>query len=163
MNLNLMKYRLDSGMTTAEMAEVAGISEKYYETCERKGDIPCKYAYNIYNKRRDFPIPEDFFYFTSYTLKCNMKYHGLSQERIAEMFGYSNQSSISNILSSNIPMYEMKDKFAELFDPLIIPLKMEDGELLPITELIPKGNFMLGITRVGSRKAYRNIVNKEGK
>ena len=162
---DLKKYRTEHGLSISEMADIAEMSEKHYESCEEKSNAPCKYIYKIYSKRDDFPIPEDFFYFTSYTLKCNMKYHKISQERTAELFGYSNQSTISSILSENIPMYEMKEKFGEIFDPLIIPLKMQDGDLLPITELTPKGNFMLGVTRVGSRKAKQDVMykQKEGK
>lgn len=149
---DLKEYRTSHDLTITEMANLAGMSEKHYESCELKGEIPCKYIYKVYTEGKDLPLPEDFFYFTSYTLKCNMKYHRMSQNRIAELFGYSNQSTISNILNDNIPMYELKEKFGEVFDPLIIPLRLKDGELLPITELIPRGNFMLGVTRVGNRK-----------
>lgn len=145
MRIELKKARTKLGISIEEIAKAADISESFYKQYEDKNEIPCKYVYNIWKKYPDFPIPEDFFYYTSFTLQTNMTFHHVSQDKLAKIFGYSSQGVMSRILSDNIPMYEMKDMFLEAFDPLIVPLKKnEEGYLRYMTDLVAKGNFMHG-------------------
>lgn len=145
-----MKYDLKAvrklyGYSVQEMANFTEIMASYYSKYEEEGEIPSKYIYRLWLKIPDFPVPEDFFHYTSFTLVVNMKYYGLTQTQIAKMFEISNQSTISSLFSQNIPMYELKDKFHK-FDPLIIPTiakeKKKDYVYCPIEKLVVKGNFI---------------------
>lgn len=143
MKIDLKRTRAILDITVAEAAQAAGISDSFYKQYESKGEIPCKYVYNLWKKYNNYPLPDDFFCYTSYTLRANMTFSRLSQTKIAEIFGYSSQGVMSRILSVNIPMYEMKSIFIKTFDPLVIPMiKKTDGRLAYMTDLVPKGNFM---------------------
>lgn len=128
--------------TQEEFANLMEIALSTYLRFEKEGEIPSKYIYKIWTKIPGFPIPEDFFCFTSGTLLVNMKFHHLTQNDIKKLFGIENQSSVSMYLAKNYPMYEMKEKFLQ-FDPFIVPLEMkydEEGNMkyFPITKLIPR-------------------------
>lgn len=135
------------GFSVQEMGRFVGIAPIYYERYEKEGEIPSKYIYRLWLKIKGFPIPDDFFWYTSFTLIVNMKYHKLTQTQIARMFDIQNQSTISSLLSDNIPMYELKEYFHQ-FEPLIIPMQAEfdcgkdNAERHEIQELKPKGNFI---------------------
>ncbi len=152
MKYNLKEAREHYGLTKAQMAGLVGLKELFYSKYEKKGEFPSKYIYILWTKLDGFPVPDDFFYYTSFTMQVNMKYHRLSQKQVAELFDIANQSTISGYLSQNIPMYEAKEYF-EKFDPLIIPMTMPaNGGLQEIKDLVPKGNFIL----VDKRRAIRH-------
>lgn len=143
MQFNLKKSREALGLTCDDISKAAGICLSFYKQYESQNRIPCKYVYNIWKAYPEYPLPEDFFYYTSFTLQTNMIYHNMTQTEIAKKFGFSSQGIISKFLADNIPMYELKGLFLETFDPVIIPLKrFENGELGCIKDLVPRGNFM---------------------
>lgn len=146
MQYNLAQTRLLYKKTRKNFCDIIGISEQTYSKFERSGEIPSKYLFILWEKLEDFPLPEDFFLYTSFTMQINMKYHNMTQTDIAKMFNISNQSTISGYMSQNIPMYEKKEIF-EQFQPFVVPMikEISDGktELKNITELKPKGNFVL--------------------
>lgn len=157
MEINLKEARQVANITIKEAAKAAGINESFYKQYEEKNEIPCKYAFKIWEAFNDFPLPKDFFYYTSYTLRANMTYYDINQTEVAKIFGYSSQGAMSRILSDNIPMYEMKDLFLSTFKPLIVPMKHKgEGHLTYITALIAKGNFM-------SRKAQEGVNDENVK
>ena len=143
MEFDLKSARASIGISSKEAADAAEMAPSFYRSYESKGIIPCKYLYQIWKKYPDYPLPEDFFYYTSFSLRCNMHYHNKSQIELAKLLGYSSQGIISNFMSENIPMYELKDIFIKAFDPLIVPcIGLGDGKVKYITDLAPKGNFM---------------------
>ena len=146
MQLELTKIRESYGMTCSEFAKILDMSEVFYSRYEQRGELPSKYAYILWKKLKKFPLPDDFFYYTSFTLAVNMKYHGMTQKDIANFLDIANQSTISGYLQENIPMYEKKEYFLK-FDPFIIPMastvKGGDFMLRKITDIEAKGNFVL--------------------
>ncbi len=133
-------------MSKAQFAEIIGITELFYSEYEKKDELPSKYVYLLWKNLKDFPIPKDFFFYTSFTLKVNMDYHHLTQKKIADLFEIANQSTISGYLQENIPMYEKKEYFWK-FDPFILPsiIVPDKDEYITreITDLQAKGNFIL--------------------
>lgn len=142
MLFNLKETRLKYGYSIDEMAKFTEIMPIYYAKYEEEGEIPSKYIYRLWLKLPDFPVPNDFFDYTSHTLMVNMKLHNMTQSQIAKMFGMSNQSTISSMLSQNIPMYELKECFHN-FQPLFIPkIKIEQDNYIAYENLVVKGNFI---------------------
>lgn len=149
MKYDLKKVRQAYGFSMREMGNFLGFMPIYYSKYEEEGEIPSKYIYKLWLKIDDFPIPDDFFCYTSFTLIVNMKYHKLTQKEVAAMFNISSQSTISTLLTENIPMYELKEYFNK-FDPLIIPVMADktnkDGNITDNCQLIHrlsvKGNFV---------------------
>ncbi len=163
MKFELRKARKALGVSAADIAKASGIVESFYRKYEKDGCIPSKYIYKIWKEYPDYPIPEDFFWYTSYTLQCNLTYHGLTQTDAAKILGLSGQPVISKYLSENIPMYEYKDKFNKYFDPLIVPFKQNiDGSLKYITELVPAGNLkdQHRTSKTNKPKLQKLIINK---
>ena len=137
MQFDLKKGREKINKRASEIAKAAGIGESFYRKYEKENMIPCKYIYKIWKKYPEYPIPEDFFYYTSYSLQCNLTYHNLTQKDAAKILGLSGQPIISKYLSKNIPMYEYKEAFLKSFVPFIVPyIKEKDGTLKCINELI---------------------------
>ncbi len=147
MKISLKEIRNSYSLTKAEFADIIGITELFYAQYEQKSELPSKYVYTLWTKLKDFPIPEDFFFYTSFTLEINMKYHHMTQKQVADLFDIANQSTISGYLRYNIPMYEKKEYFWK-FDPFIVPSILDsddDGGFVTekITDLEAKGNFIL--------------------
>ena len=146
MKLDIRAIRKSYGMNKNAFASIIGIKELSYSEYETRNELPSKYVYLLWKSLENFPIPDDFFYYTSFVLEINMCYHHLTQTQVAKMFDIANQSTISGYLKENIPMYEKKDYFLK-FDPFIIPeiLQTDSKEFKKemITELIAKGNFIL--------------------
>lgn len=148
-----------------EFAKIVGIGEVYYSEYEKKGEIPSKYIYLLWQNLKDFPIPSDFFIFTSATLQANMSYHHINQEKIREMFGFSSQTTVSKYLKENYPMYEMKEIFLS-FDPLIVPFQAlyeKDGKdtvvhFAALTDLNPSGNLTESFLSRPHNKSSKEIV-----
>lgn len=145
---DLEKVRKSYKKSIEEFASVLGISPYYYETYEKEGEIPCKYIYKLYQHYPNFPIPADFFCYTSFTLCVNMKYHQMKQVDLAKKFGVM-QQTISHYITNKKPilMYEDKDKFIKAFDPLIMPFTVkkanEDNlEVEQMTQMSIKGNLV---------------------
>lgn len=147
MEFALKKIREEYGKTKKEFAELIGMKELYYSVYEDKGELPSKYVYVLWTQLSNFPIPDDFFYYTSFVLKTNMHYHNMTQLEIAKMFDIANQSTMSGYLQENIPMYEKKEYFQK-FDPFILPMILNQDskgkyKTKEIKDLIAKGNFIL--------------------
>lgn len=141
MKYNLKKVRESYKYSQAQMAEFIGVSKGCYRKFEQRGELPSKYVYVYWTKLKDFPLPNDFFWYTSYTLLINMKIHKMKQADVARMFGIPRQSTISNYLGTNRPMYEKKEYFDE-FDPLYVPVYKNGDTTAYITCLDPRGNFI---------------------
>lgn len=146
MKLDIRAIRKDYGVSKKVFAEIIGIKEMSYAEYESRQELPSKYVYLLWKCLDNFPIPVDFFYYTSFVLETNMRYHHLTQTQVAKMFDIANQSTISGYLKGNIPMYEKKEYFLK-FDPFILPVILQTDEDAfkkeEITELIAKGNFIL--------------------
>lgn len=150
MELALKEIRESYGMSCAEFAELIDLTELFYIQYEERKELPSKYVYVLWKQLKNFPIPDDFFFFTSFALEVNMKYHHMTQMQVAKMFDIANQSTISGYLKENIPMYEKKDYFLK-FKPFILPSILVpkkndiDGEykIKEIRDLQAKGNFIL--------------------
>ena len=146
MNIDLETIRKNYGMEKAEFADLIDMQEFYYSQYETRKELPSKYVYILWTKLKNFPVPADFFFYTSFVLEVNMRYHRMTQSDIAKMFDIANQSTISGYLRDNIPMYEKKEYFLK-FKPLIMPsiLLQNDkkAKLKEITDLEAKGNFIL--------------------
>ncbi len=159
---DLEKVRNQYHLTPKQMGALMGIREVFYKKYESRNELPSKYVYMLWEKLENFPIPEDFFYFTSFTLLANMKYHNMTQKEVAEALGFANQTTISNFIQDNIPMYEKKQEFIRAFSPLIVPYAIENYETNTIpekmTDLVPRGNLMLAETRK-KRKEEREKLN----
>ena len=124
MEYDLNEVRKSYNLDAATMAQIAGISKKKYLQYEKAGEIPSKLIHTYWEKIPNFPIPADFFCYTSAILAINMKYHNMTQKEIAKMFHIKTQSKVSLILSKNIPMYEEKSYFLR-FNPLIVHLSLD--------------------------------------
>ena len=148
MKVDLGVIRESYGMDRASFAKLINIGEIMYSQYEMKSELPSKYVYLYWTKLKNFPIPDDFFLYTSFVLETNMRYHNMTQKQIAKMFDIANQSTISGYMQENIPMYEKKEYFYK-FDPFVIPciLKKDNktgkDKLVNITSLRAKGNFVL--------------------
>ena len=169
MKIALKEVRKKYALTKAAFAEIIGITELFYSQYEQKNELPSKYVYLLWKSLENFPIPEDFFFYTSFTLEINMKYHHMTQKQVADLFDIANQSTISGYLRDNIPMYEKKEYFWK-FKPFILPsilISDKDGYMTKeITDLQAKGNFILvekrrlqKINRLGKEK--QNERNKK--
>lgn len=158
MRFNLKAVRESYGMSVEEFAALIERSPVRYESYEAEKEIPCKFIYMLWKKLPNFPIPDDFFYYTSFTLNVNMRYHKLKQEEIADMFGMRQATVSSYFMGKPIPMYELKGKFLKNFNPMIIPCLVykETGDCQPhieeITELECRGDFVANRKKVRSRK-----------
>ena len=126
MQYKLKEARQSIGISAKDIAKAAGIVEPFYRKYEKKECIPCKYVYKIWLKYPKYPLPKDFFWYTSFTLKCNLDYHKITQAQAARMLGISSQSTISRYLASDIPMYDYKDKFNKAFVPLVVPMEVKE-------------------------------------
>lgn len=146
MKIELAEIRKSYGMDKAEFAALINMKEFFYSQYEQRQELPSKYVYMLWTKLKDFPIPDDFFFYTSFVLEVNMRYHHLTQSEVAKFFDIATQSTISGYLKENIPMYEKKEYFLK-FKPFIMPsiLLTDDNEtkMKEITDLQAKGNFIL--------------------
>lgn len=134
-------------MNKADFAKLIDMKEFFYSQYEQRKELPSKYVYVLWTKLKNFPIPDDFFFFTSFVLEVNMRYHHMTQMDVAKMFDIANQSTISGYLKDNIPMYEKKEYFLK-FKPFIMPsILLQDDrnnrKMKEITDLQAKGNFIL--------------------
>ncbi len=158
MKISLKEIREQYGLSKTEFASLIGLKELFYSRYEYRGELPSKYVYTLWSKLDNFPVPEDFFFFTSFTLVVNMKYHGMTQKEVAEFFDISNQSTISGYLQDNIPMYEKKEYFLK-FNPFVVPAIVWPFEghykREEIRDLTAKGNFIL------AEKRRIQKINKE--
>ena len=171
MEIALKEIRKKYGLTKAAFADIIGITELFYSQYEQKDELPSKYVYLLWNSLDDFPIPDDFFFYTSFTLEINMKYHHMTQKQVADFFDIANQSTISGYLRDNIPMYEKKEYFWK-FEPFILPSILVDDKnegyvTKEITDLQAKGNFILvekrrlqKISRLDREKDKENETKK---
>ncbi len=143
MKFDIKKVRTEQyNMSLRKFAGYCGIGPAYYKKHEEAGDIPSKYIYTLWRRLPNFPLPHDFFFFTSWSLQLNMNLHSMTQTQIAEMFGFRTQALVSKYMSENIPMYEMKEiflKFKPFYAPVEYKQASEGFRLLPIYELTPKG------------------------
>ena len=119
MKVDLGVIRESYGMDRASFAKLINIGEIMYSQYEMKSELPSKYVYLYWTKLKNFPIPDDFFLYTSFVLETNMRYHNMTQKQIAKMFDIANQSTISGYMQENIPMYEKKEYFRELPQPAL--------------------------------------------
>jgi len=144
MNFDMYSTRKYLGYTQQYLADCAGVGRSYFSDYERRGVIPSKYLYKLWKKLPDFPIPDDFFFFTSTTLKMNMVYHNISQIEVKDHFGLKSQATISGWLREPMPLYEYKDAFKTLFIPLIVPFELKEENngkkrFMYLTDLGEKG------------------------
>ena len=167
-----MKYDLKKTMelldlTFDDVSKYLGIEAPYCRKYAKLGELPSKHVYVLWKRLPGTPIPEDFFYYTSYTLQINMKYHDLKQIDIRDMFHFKNQSTVSKYMSENIPMYEMKELFIENFDPLIVPLEIKYNEnninFYPITDLVSKCNVMESFRKMAIERGKKVKATKDRK
>lgn len=147
MKYNLKKVRLQYGLSSHKFARLCGLSDVYYELYESKGEIPCKYIYRLTKKLDDFPVPEDFLYYTSVSLSVNMQYHHMMQKKVAEAFGVKQQTISKYVNGAPFLMYEWKGKFLNTFKPFIITTDClcMDGGNKTTKKAIPfetRGNIM---------------------
>lgn len=166
MKYNLREVRESYGMTIPEFAKIAGISEYCYRQYENDEEVPCKYIFALWKElnteERKFPLPEDFFYYTSATLLINMKFYRIKETEAAKQFGVRQSTLSSFVAKEPMPMYELKEKFHETFSKLIIPYEYdrdaEEPEPKIYTDLTKRGNF------VSSRrkKEYREFREMNG-
>lgn len=166
MHYDLESVRQSYGLCEDDFAALIGKSVSRYISYEIKQEIPCKYVYVLWKKLPNFPIPDDFFHYTSFVLNVNMRYHKLKQEDVAEMFGMRQATISSYFLGTPIPMYELKELFLKNFNPFIIPCikcKGEDNQyhLEEITELDCRGDFLANKKKVSSRR--KNTRKKQKK
>ena len=154
-------------LSLEDVSKYIGIGTTYCERYELLGELPSKYVYLLWKRVPGVPIPEDFFYYTSYTLKVNMDYHGLKQVDIRDRFHLQNQSIVSKYLAENIPLYEMKEYFVENFSPFIVPFEMRyrDGgmDYYPITELVPRYNVTENFRKMAIRRGQKVKETNEKK
>ena len=125
MQFELKEVRENFGMTTKEFAKRVGISEPYYKQYEENGEIPCKYIYELWKsfdeEKKKFPVPHDFFHYTSLTLWVNMSYHRMREVDVAEKMGIR-QTTVSKIVSEEPrPLYDLKEAFHAIFPVVLIP------------------------------------------
>lgn len=160
MEYNLKEVREMYSMTITQFAKIMGISENRYRVFESENIVPCKYVYALWeeldSRKKRFPIPDDFFYYTSATLLVNLSFYHKSEIEIGNLFGIR-QSTISSYVSKPpMPMYELKDKFNEVFPELIIPFTYNQGSKEPVifTKLEKRGNFVSNM-RKAEYKKYR--------
>ena len=148
MKYDLEKVRKTYAMTTEKFAEICGIAPYYYDIYEKKGEIPCKYIYNLKKEIQDLPVPEDFFFYSSFSLIANMKYHHMKQVEVAEKFQVMQQTISHYVTGAPFLMYEWKDKFLNTFSPFIIVtecvVRNDNGDIFmqSIDNYISKGNLM---------------------
>lgn len=162
MHYNLKSVRESYGKTKEEFAALLGKSVPCYEIFEIEQEIPCKYIYMLWKLLPDFPIPDDFFHYTSFTLEINMKYRKLKQEDIAKMFNIRQATVSSYFIGDPIPMYELKDIFLANFNPLVVPcVPCKEGnevKIREIQELNCRGNFVTN----KRKRAYKKIRSTSG-
>ena len=146
MKYDLKTVRESYGMSMSEFAKYAGITEYYYRRYESTGVIPCKYIYALWKSlstsEKEFPIPEDFFHYTSTTLIINMAYNRMSQWDVAKLFGTKQSTISSYCCKPPMPMYELKDKFIKAFPNMIIPYTCNGKVPEILQELRIRGNFV---------------------
>jgi len=146
MLLDIKNMRKSMGLTEKDMAEAGGIRPSTYTKYESKGEIPSKYAYRMWLslKEKGFALPMDFFYFTSYNLHLNMILNKYTQNDIVKLFKFSKQSTVSKLIQENIPMYEFKEDFYRVFNPLYVAKEISSTTLeeSDITSLQAKGSIM---------------------
>lgn len=145
MEIDIRSIRESYGLEVSEFADRIGLKPAfYYYHYETKNELPSKYVYRLWRNLDNFPLPEDFFHYTSFVLLVNMHYHHMTQKDVAKMFDIPSQPTLSGYMQYNIPMYEKKEYFLR-FDPFIVPfiVPRELGESMQkITELAERGNFM---------------------
>lgn len=147
MRYDLKKVREKYQISLEEFASLCGITPYYYECYEKDGEVPCQYIYRLWKQLPNFPIPDDFFCYTSFSLCVNMKYHRLKQAELAEKFGVQQQTISHYLTREPILMYEMKDKFLAAFNPMIMPMQIDFGEdgtpsYMIMNNLTENGNFL---------------------
>lgn len=142
MELDLKEIRKSYGMSAKNFAALINMTQPFYLQYESRKEIPSKYAYIFWKKLDNFPLPQDFFHYTSFSLQVNMRYHHLTQKDAAAMFDISSQTTLSIYMKDNIPMYEKKEYFKK-FDPFILPLKLDNNNMTEITDLTAKGNLII--------------------
>lgn len=155
MKIDLLGIRRSYNMNPAEFASLIGLKRAFYLNYEKREELPSKYVYKLWKQLKNFPLPDDFFYFTSFTLQVNMKYHHMTQSEAAKMFNIAGQSTLSAYLQENIPMYEKKEEFLK-FDPFIVPFEVTNPsqrKTRELTDLIPKGNFVISEKKLKYRKS----------
>lgn len=163
MKFDLKGVRESYGLSVEEFAAYCGIMPCYYINYENGGEVPCKYIYLLWKNLPDFPLPDDFFYYTSLTLRFNMVYHNMTQIEIAKRFDTMQQTISHYITRGPILMYEMKDKFLSCFNPIIVPYTVENknGELTDgrlYTDYKATGNFMASERKKQYKYARRDAA-----
>lgn len=158
MELDLKKIRKSYGMSAKEFAALINMTQQFYLQYESRKELPSKYAYIFWKKLDNFPLPQDFFYYTSFTLQVNMRYHHMTQKDAAAMFDIASQTTLSIYMQDNIPMYEKKQYF-EKFDPFILPLKLEKNNMEEITDLTAKGNLIISAKKKQNKEKKMSGVS----
>lgn len=159
MKYNLKKVRMSYGMSTNQFSKVCGLSSTSYELYEIKKEIPCKYIYRLSQRLPNFPVPNDFLYYTSFSLDINMKYHHMTQKEAAEIFGVKQQTISRYVQGKPFLMYEWKDKFLAAFKPFIVAtecLSTTGGSktiLAPI-QIDDRGNLMSTERRITEKAEF---------
>lgn len=124
MNFDLYTVRRFYNLNQSAFARAAGLAVANYAKYERKNEIPSKYLYQLWLNLPDFPLPNDFFYYTSITLDINMRFYAITQKEICKIFGYSSQAVVSKYLKLRVPMYEKKECFRDAFPELVLPVAL---------------------------------------
>ena len=63
MNIELEIIRKSYGMNKADFAKLIDMKEFFYSQYEQRKELPSKYVYVLWTKLKNFPIPDDFFFF----------------------------------------------------------------------------------------------------
>lgn len=124
MNIDLRQIRLKHKLSCMQMAKIAEVSESHYRNYELSGAMPSQHVYLLWTRLSAFPLPVDFFCYTSKTLAMNMKYHHISSKEIVDAFSLGTSSKLNKLLVEDVPMYEQKELFS-MFNPLIVCLNIK--------------------------------------
>lgn len=115
---NINDRRKELGLSVQQVADALHISKQHFFNICNRGEVDVGLVEPLC-KLLKFTLPEDFYWYTGYTLEINRRFQKLKQEQVAELFGFTTPRLRKIAMSDNL--YDYKEKFHEVFKPMIFP------------------------------------------
>lgn len=120
-DFDLIEYRKMNGLLQKDIMALTKLSKQSIIKFERAKKIPL-FVYEKLSKKypKTITLPTDFYHYTSISLRTNAVVYGYTMDSIAEKLGFS-ITETRYLYYADVFLYNLKDKFSELFPTLIIP------------------------------------------
>lgn len=124
--------RQELKLTKSDVAGILGISRVTYYSALKKGYIDDNAVFNGI-ETLGIQLPEDYYNYTSESLRANMNFHRVTLNDFKKLWGEEyNYNVMWALANGNKKLYNLKELFDRTFDPMIIPCEYKDGKYIPV-------------------------------